>query len=76
MKLALFAGLNYYPRPGVDDFRGFGTMEELKALYAEKIQEWTNTINIEHLDSWGQIVNPETMEEIEWCSDLEPWKSE
>jgi hypothetical protein len=74
MKLALFAGLNYYPRPGVDDFRGFGDLEELKALYTSKIEEWTRTGP--YPDWWGQIVDPETMAIVSACVDREPWEDQ
>ena len=52
-KYILFAGANYYPMGGVDDFIAFGTIDELKALFeADKAKA--------HLE-WGQIVEHETM---------------
>jgi len=49
----LFAGVNYYPMGGADDFGAFGCIDELKALFeANKTKECFD---------WGQIVKHETM---------------
>jgi hypothetical protein len=50
----LFAGGCYYPMGGAYDFRGFGTVDDLKALYAENNKGWD-------YDPWGHICEHATM---------------
>ena len=57
---ALFAGHCYYPEGGSEDFRGFGTVEELKKLYAENADKWSRDTG-SYEDPWGQIAERGTM---------------
>jgi hypothetical protein len=59
-KFALFAGHPYYPEGGASDFRAFGTVDELKELYAAKADEWSRERG-GYEEPWGQIVNVTTM---------------
>ena len=54
----LFAGDSYYPQGGTADFRGFGTIDELKANYADKFRFWGGS------DAWGDIVDHESMQSV------------
>jgi hypothetical protein len=69
----LFAGHPYYPEGGAEDFRGFGSVESLKALYAEHSEKWAKKAG--GYDSrWGQIVEHATMK-IAWSIyDDEEWE--
>lgn len=60
---ALFAGHCYYPRGGSDDFRGFGTIEGLKKLYAENADKWSADVG-GCRDPWGHIAERETMKTV------------
>jgi hypothetical protein len=44
--LALFAGECYYPGGGWSDFRGTGTMEELKQLYEKEGHQWGQIVDL------------------------------
>ena len=64
-KYLLFAGANYYPNCGVEDFvKDFSTIKEAKEYF------WKNKKSVPcggSLDIWGQIVSYKTMKEVCWC---------
>lgn len=60
---ALFAGHNYYPCGGAEDFRAFGSLDELKALFAEKADEWSLGAG-GYPDAWGHIADARTMKVV------------
>jgi hypothetical protein len=53
----LFAGADYYPEGGAKDFRAFGTVDELRELYALNNHQWHDSGN----SPWGHIAECETM---------------
>lgn len=59
MNVLLFGGNNYYPEGGASDFLMRGSIDECKE-YFEK-----NIIKIVGANSWGQIVDPESMQILE-----------
>jgi len=56
----LFAGAAYYPEGGAHEFRGFGTVEELKKLYEKNRFAWAKEFNCR--SPWGHICDHETMQ--------------
>lgn len=56
----LFAGHGYYPEGGARDFRAFGTIDELKALYAKNGNAWSSAVG-SYPDPWGVIAEHESM---------------
>lgn len=58
---ALFSGHCYYPWGGAGDFRGWGSIEDLKEIYANNAGEWSMESPTSHPESWGQIAHRETM---------------
>lgn len=60
----LFAGGFYYPEGGAIDFRGFGTVDDLKALYVENNEKWAENNGRR---SWGHICEHSTMKII-WAA--------
>lgn len=58
---ALFSGHCYYPDGGAEDFRAWGTIEELKQLYASNADKWSMDAAGSYVDPWGQIAERETM---------------
>jgi len=58
---ALFSGHCYYPEGGAEDFRAWGSIEELKELYAANADKWSKDAAGTYADPWGQIVDMETM---------------
>jgi hypothetical protein len=80
----LFAGEDYYPRGGMEDFIGdFDSLDEAKAVFVVKLREEpyidTNTYCREHGESrlyiyssdyeWGQVVDAQTGKR--WRLDVE-----
>ena len=61
----LFAGGFYYPEGGAGDFRGFGTVDELKALYAANNKKWSKDAGN---SPWGHVCEHATMR-IVWIAD-------
>lgn len=57
-QFCLFAGGDFYPCGGANDFRGFGTAEELKSLYAENCEQWARDNGGR---PWGHICERSTM---------------
>jgi hypothetical protein len=57
---ALFAGHCYYPSGGASDFRAFGTIDQLKELYAKYSKAWAVNKG-DYDDPWGEIAKKETM---------------
>lgn len=47
-RYALFAGHNYYPNGGFEDFKAFGTLDELKAM-RNKLEgmDWAHIADLE-----------------------------
>lgn len=58
---ALFAGHVYYPEGGSKDFRGFGSIQELKKLYHDNIDRWAEEAGSTSGNCWGEILDPKTM---------------
>ena len=57
-KYLLFAGHNYYPKGGIDDFHGsFKSIMEAKEWFYTNLR----VINDNYIDHWGQIVERETL---------------
>lgn len=56
----LFAGATYYPDGGMDDFRGCGSIDDLKELCRNNIEKWTHG----YIDGWAQIVDRETFDVV------------
>jgi hypothetical protein len=54
----LFAGGFYYPEGGASDFRGVGTVDELKASYAANNEKWAYDNGS---SPWGHICEHATM---------------
>jgi hypothetical protein len=78
----LFAGDAYYPSGGWGDFiQAFETLEGAKEWYAEnqRVAEeqrglgWKPNMDWKHRFDWAQIVDTETMEEIDY-TDEKPFK--
>lgn len=63
MSFLLFAGEQYYPRGGAEDFQIRGTIEECKAQFESHCEDegW----------QWAHIADPNTLE-ILWSAWL-PW---
>lgn len=64
-KYALFAGSRYYPYGGAWDFRGVGSIEELKDLFASQWPEWGKETGRTE-DPWAHIARLDTMEIVCW----------
>jgi len=64
----LFVGHNHYPEGGAKDFRAFGSLQELKDLYRDNADMWSEEATYTYADPWGQIALSSTME-IVCCID-------
>lgn len=70
----LFAGHNYYPRGGAEDFRAFGdSIEELQELYTKSADAWSR-LEGSYPNPWGQIVETSTMEIVLWDRGKKGWR--
>ncbi len=75
-RFALFAGLRFYPRGGIKDFRAFGdSQEELETLCDANIEQWLKSDPPYTGDHWGQIADIKTMKVISERDEESPWHS-
>lgn len=67
----LFAGSSYYPLGGADDFKAFGTVEELKKIYDKNANQWAKG---SYSSPWGQIVSLTTMSVLYTITSFRAWQ--
>lgn len=61
-RYSLFAGRVFYPDGGSQEFRGFGTVEELKKLYETSYPLWAQEYSFR--GSWGHVCDHDTMKVV------------
>ena len=59
----LFAGHCFYLKGGSDDFKSFGTVDELKTFYAKNANAWSKDVG-GYPDPWGIIAKRSTMKSV------------